>query len=127
MCSRLVNRILLGLLMLVPGILKLSVFKPSGVTGMLTNLGFPLPSLFAWILILVEIVTGLMILANWRMNIAAWPPIVILLIATVMTTDWADPQIPTILLHLVAMSGYWMLGEATCKKGSMTGAKSSKN
>lgn len=116
MCSRLVNRIVLGLLMLVPGILKLFVFKPAGVTSMLAGFGFPAPSLFAWILIIVEIATGLMILANWRMNIAAWPPIVILLVATVVTTDWADPQIPNILLHLVAITGYWMLGEDACKK-----------
>lgn len=116
MCSKLVNRIVLGLLMLVPGILKLFVFKPSGVTAMLEGLGFPAAALFAWILIILEIVTGLMILGNWRIDLAAWPPIIILLVATILTTNWSDPQLSNILLHLVAITGYWMLGEDACKK-----------
>jgi uncharacterized membrane protein YphA (DoxX/SURF4 family) len=107
-----VHRILLGLLMLIPGLLKLFVFKPSGVTGMLAGMGFPAPMFFAWILILAEIVFGVALLANWKIKYTAWPPIVILVVATLVTFPWTtlgQAQWPTVLLHLVAISGYWML------------------
>ncbi len=119
MCVKLVNRILLGLLMLVPGIVKLTVFKPSGVTSMLSGMGFPLPMFFAWILILAEIVFGIAILANWKLEYTAWPPIVILLVAVVVTMNWSSPQWSNILLHLVAASGYWMLGQGSSHGSQM--------
>ncbi len=111
MCVKLVNRILLGLLMLVPGILKLFVFKPSGVTGMLAGMGFPLPMFFAWILILAEIGFGIAILANWKLEYTTWPPIVILVVATLVTMDWSSPQWSNLLLHLVAASNFWLIGQ----------------
>lgn len=119
MCVKLVNRILLGLLMLVPGLVKLFMVKPSGVTGMLTGMGFPLPMFFAWILILAEIVFGIAILANWKLEYTAWPPIVILLVATLTTMNWSSPQWSTVLLHLVAASGYWMLAQGSSHESQM--------
>lgn len=115
MCAKLVNRILLGLLMLVPGVIKLFIFKPAGVTQMLSGLGFPIPGFFAWILILSEIIFGLAILANWKLEYTAWPPVIILVIAGLITPDWSNPQYPTILLHLVAASNYWLLASWACK------------
>lgn len=109
MCAKLVHRILLGLLMLIPGILKLFVFKPTGVSSMLAGMGFPAPMFFAWVLIVVEIVSGLAILASWKLRYMAWPPVIVMIVAILTTTDWANPQMPNILLHLVAASGYWML------------------
>ena len=63
-----VNRVLLGLLMLVPGLLKIFIMKPAAVVGMLSGFGFPVPTFFAWVLMLSEIVFGIAILANWKME-----------------------------------------------------------
>lgn len=123
MGAQLVNRILLGLLMLVPGLTKLFVFKPSGVTSMLSGLGFPAAALFAWILIIFEIGSGLAILANWKVEVAAWPPVIILITAALVTTPWSQTdkiQLSSLLLHLVAASGYWLLGQsASMRHGTM--------
>ncbi len=121
MCAKIVNRILLGLLMLVPGLIKLFVFKPTGVTSMLSGLGFPIPMFFAWVLILSEIIFGIAILANWKVEFTAWPPLIILVIGGLVTPDWSNPQWPTILLHLVVASNYWLLASWACKKDHMTG------
>lgn len=109
------NRILLGLLMLFAGLLKLFVSKPAGVTQMLSGFGFPLPMVFAWILIILEIVSGIMILANWKTKYAAWAPAVILFIAAFMaygpwkggwTKNWSS-----FFFHLIAVSNYlWLIG-----------------
>ena len=115
MCVKLVNRIILGLLMLLPGLVKLFVAKPSGVTAMLDGFGFPIPMFFAWVLMLSEIVFGIAILANWKLKYTTWPPMIILLIAILVTLPWGDGKaflmsIPTIMLHLVAITGFWLLG-----------------
>lgn len=99
----LANRILLGLVMLVPGVMKLFVVSPSGVTGMLTSLGFPMPSLLAWILIFSEIIFGLAVLANYKLRYTTIPPMIILVIAAFTASI---SSIPSILLHLVAVSNY---------------------
>lgn len=53
-----INRVLLGLVMLVPGLLKLFVTGSSGVTGMLSGIALFswAPAFWAWILILSEII-----------------------------------------------------------------------
>ena len=102
-----VNWILLGLLMVVPGALKLFVSKPSAVVGMLTGLGFPAPSFFAWILILSEILFGVLILARWNLKYTTIPPMIIMVVAG-LTVFWG--QWPGLLLHLTAAANYWMLG-----------------
>lgn len=122
MCVKLVNRILLGLLMLVPGLMKLFVMGPSAVTSMLDGMGFPVPVFFAWILILSEIVFGIAVLANWKLQYTAWPPAFILAVATLVTIPWsnlAQTQLPSVLLHLVAITNYWWLGVMTNKSGGM--------
>ena len=102
-----VNRILLGLLMLIPGCLKLFVLKPAAVVGMLGKIGFPAPTFFAWVLILSEIVFGIAILTKWKLQYSVWPPIVIMLVAG-FTTSWGNW--PLLLMHLVIASNYFMLG-----------------
>lgn len=103
-----INRILLGLVMLVPGLLKLFVIGPSAVVGMLSgNVLFSwAPSFWAWVLILSEIVFGIAILARWKLEYTVWPPIVIMLVAA-FTVAWGNW--PTFLMHLVIASNYWLL------------------
>jgi uncharacterized membrane protein YphA (DoxX/SURF4 family) len=100
------NRWLLGLLMLVPGLMKLFVMKPSAVVSMLSGIGFPAASFFAWVLILSEIVFGIAILANWKMEYSVWPPIIIMLVAA-FTVAWGNW--PTFLMHLVIASNYLLI------------------
>jgi uncharacterized membrane protein YphA (DoxX/SURF4 family) len=111
MYFKLVNRVLLGLLMLVPGLMKLLYIGPSQVAGMLSGMGFPAPTFFAWILIFAEIGSGLAILARWKLHYAVWPPVVILLVAGFVT---ASSNISSLLLHLVAASNYLLLGGCWC-------------
>ncbi len=101
------NWILLGLVMLIPGLLKLFVMKPSAVVGMLTGMGFPAPSFFAWLLIISEIVFGALILAKWKLQYTVIPPMIILVVAA-FTASWGNWA--SVLLHLVAVTGYWALG-----------------
>jgi len=113
-----VNRVLLGLLMLVSGLMKVFIIKPDNVTGMLSGIGFPAASFFAWVLILSEIVFGIAILAKWKLEYTVWPPIVILLVAafTVYTGGENGPQWSQILIHLVLVSNYWLIGTRSKNK-----------
>lgn len=104
-----VNRILLGLVMLVPGLLKLFVMKPSAIVGMLSGISLFswAPTFWAWVLILSEIVFGIAILFKWRLEHTVWPPIIILVIAS-FTAHWANWG--NMLVHLALASNYWLLG-----------------
>ena len=108
----LVNRILLGLLMLVPGLLKLLVVGPSGVTGMLSgNFLFSwAPAFWAWVLIFGEILSGIAILANWQIKYTAWVPAFILSLAIITTTiKWSaigTTGWSSVILHLIAVWSY---------------------
>lgn len=75
-----IQRIVLGLVFLIPGLGKL-MDGATGITGMLGNLGFPAAAFFGWLLVLVEIVAGLMLIVGWRVDIAAWPLVVLMLVA----------------------------------------------
>ncbi len=108
-----VNWILLGLLMLIPGLLKLFVMGPSAVVGMLSGLGFPAATFFAWVLILSEIIFGALILARWNLRYTVWPPMIILTVAA-FTANWGNWA--GMLLHLTAVSNYWLLGYSNMKK-----------
>jgi len=98
-----INWILLGLVMLIPGLLKLFVMKPAAIEGMLAGLGFPAAGVFAWILILAEIGAGVALLANWQVKHIVWLPIVILVVAT-FTAHLGN--YPNMLVHLTLASNY---------------------
>ena len=104
------NRVLLSLVMIVPGLLGLLLWKPSGVAGNLINLGFPAPLFLAWILILSEIVFGIAILVKWRLKYTVWPPIIILVVAGI-TAWWGNW--PQLIMHLVVASNFWLWGLPT--------------
>jgi len=72
-------RVVLGLLFLVPGIMK--IMAPDGIIGMLGDLGFPAPTLFGWILILSEIIFGLALVIGLKVEYAVWPLIIIMAVA----------------------------------------------
>ncbi len=112
-----VQWILLGLLMLIPGILKLVVMKPAAISSMLGGIVLFAwaPTFWAWVLILSEIVFGVLILARWNLKYTTIPPMIILAIATLFVTiKWdalAETQVGSVIFHLIGITGYWMLCE----------------
>lgn len=109
------NIILLGLLMLVPGLLKLFSSKVSGVSGMLSvNFLFSwAPMFWAVVLIIGEIGSGLAILGKWKLKYTAWIPVIILGIAvltvTIKWTNIGSTGWSSLIFHLIAISNYIML------------------
>jgi uncharacterized membrane protein YphA (DoxX/SURF4 family) len=103
------NWILLGLLMLIPGIMKIFIMGPDAVTGMLSGIALFAwaPAFWAWVLILSEIVFGVAILAKWKLKYTVIPPMVILAVAA-FTVNIGN--IPIVIMHLVVIANYWMLG-----------------
>ncbi|RZD30540.1 hypothetical protein CXT76_02370 [Candidatus Parvarchaeota archaeon] len=101
------NRLLLGGLFIFEACLKLFVIKPEGVTNIISNLGFPLPLFFAWVLILSELVFGFSVFINWRLKLTTWPLVIILVIAALSqsTGDWF-----AIIVHLILASNLLALG-----------------
>ncbi|MEK6915717.1 MAG: DoxX family protein [Nanoarchaeota archaeon] len=104
-----VHRVLLGLLMLVPGLLKLFVMGPDAIVGMLSSIALFAwaPSFWAWVLIISEIVFGIAILASWRLKHTVWPPIVIMIVAA-FSINWGNW--PSFIMHLIIVADYFMLG-----------------
>lgn len=110
--------ILLGLVMLVPGLTKLFVMGPGAVSGMLSGIVLFAwaPTLWAWILIAAEIATGILILARWNMKYTTLVPIIILAVATLFMHlklgDMASfiGSLGSVLQHLTLIAGYWLIG-----------------
>lgn len=102
-------RTMLGLLFIVPGIMKL--MNISIPTAMLDAIGFPAAGILAWILAISELVFGIAVLAGFKVKYAVWPLILVLVVATITvhipSTDpmkWID-----VLFHLVAIAGLVLL------------------
>ncbi len=100
-------RIAVGLLMLVPGLAKIA--NSTGIIGMLGKLGFPASSFFGWAIILAEIGFGAALILGWKLKYTIWPPIAILIMATLLVTI---PSFGTnsmayinLLFHLTAITG----------------------
>lgn len=102
------NRILLGLVMLVPGLMKLFVMGSTAVSEMLSGIVLFAwaPMFWAWVLILSEIVFGIAILASWKLEYAAWPPVIIMLVAAFFVAwgNWGS-----FLMHITIALNYLML------------------
>ncbi len=94
-------RITLGALFLFTGITK--ALDPNGPIGMLTNLGFPVPVLFGWVLLLAEIICGLAILIGLKARYFVWPLIIILLVA-IFTVVIPGGNMLSVIFHFVGIA-----------------------
>ena len=103
------NWVLLGLLFVVAGLLKLFSAKASGVASMLSGLGFPASGVLAWVLIVAELASGILILARWQLKYVTWIPVVVLVVAA-FTAYWGNWV--NMLLHLALASNYVVLGQS---------------
>ncbi|MBL7059325.1 DoxX family membrane protein [Candidatus Pacearchaeota archaeon] len=106
----LLNRIVLGLVMLVPGLMKLFVSGASGVSGMLSGIALFswAPMFWAWVLILAEILFGIAILAKYKLEYTVIPPVIILLVAA-FAMSWGSWG--SFFLHLAAISNLALLAK----------------
>lgn len=104
------NRIILGLLFLVAGLMKLFVIKPSGVEGMLAGFGFPAAVFFAWVLILVELLGGIALLANRKTKHASYLLIIVMVVAA-FTAYWS--QWTQMLMHIAVAANLWVIASSS--------------
>lgn len=109
MWAKKANWVLLGLVMLVAGAMKLFVMGSDAVATMLAGFGFPAATAFAWLLIVAEIGSGLLILARYKLEHVTWVPAVILVVAafTAWRWDWGN-----MLIHFALASNYVVLGQS---------------
>jgi putative oxidoreductase len=70
-CGLTVLRIVVGIVFAMHGYQKIHVFHLQGVAGMLSHLGIPLPTVFAAILITVELVGGILLITGLATRIPA--------------------------------------------------------
>lgn len=104
MIGHTILRIVIGLLFFIMGINKLS--NPDGITGMLASLGFPIAALFAWILILSEIIFGVLIFVGYKTKYTAWPLALILVVAWLLVVLPKEGISSTnSFFHLIAIAG----------------------
>ena len=113
-------RITVGLLFLVAGIGKLT--DPSKVAGMLDGLGFPAAAIFAWVLIIAEVLGGALILIGYKVKYSAWPLIVVLMIATLMVViPNGGFSSSNLYFHLIGIAG--LISIALTGPGSWAASK----
>lgn len=98
-----VLRAALGLLFVIPGVMKL--MNPAGIIGMLSNIGFPLPAFWGWLLLASEIVFGTSVLVGFKVRYTVWPLVVIMAVAiltVVLPTATSNPV--NLLFHLLTIA-----------------------
>ncbi len=97
-------RLILGLLFLLPGIMKLMDLFSTGthmVVGMLWGI-----TALAWILAIVEVLGGLAVLIGWQIKYAVWPLAIVMLGAIVLLAmGEAGIATTNLLFHLLAIAG----------------------
>ena len=113
------NLVLLGLVMLVPGLSKLFLMGPANVAGFLAGLGIPAAGVLVWVLIVSEIVSGAAILASplirgIPLKYIAWLPVVVLVVAAATTLKPYGANMPSVLLHLIAASNFAIIALGDC-------------
>lgn len=97
-------RVAIGLMFIVTGFNKVTGID--GVVGMLTGLGFPAASMFAWILALSELIFGALIFIGYKTKYTTWPLAFVLLIAE-LTVVLPNSGIGSnnSFFHLIAIAG----------------------
>ena len=87
-------RIGLGILFFAAGLMKLFTAGVGGISGFLSSLGFPLATIFAVILIAVEIICGALLIIGWQTKWASFllGIVIIVAILTVQIKNLAGDQ-----------------------------------
>jgi len=97
-------RVVIGLMFVFAGFAKVTGIE--GVVGLLTGIGFPVATFFAWILALSELIFGALIFIGFRTKYTTWP------LAFVLFVAWMTVVIPSdgisstnSFFHLTAIAG----------------------
>lgn len=102
MLGHTILRVTLGLLFALSGYRKL--MNPEGVVTMLTGIGFPAATFFAWLLLLSELIFGLAVLVGFKVKYTAWPLVLVLLVAEVAIVIPKQGILSTSsLFHIISM------------------------
>lgn len=107
-----VNTFLLAALILYAGISKLFIRGVDGVIGMLTNAGFFLPVFFAWVLIIAEIGSGILLFTGWKKKYVVIVPAIVMTVAA-FTMAWGNWQ--SFIQHLVLATNFLLVGYISYK------------
>ena len=102
-------RIGIGGIFLTTGIMK--IMNPPMVVGMLESMGFPGPTFWAWLLILVEILCGASVLVGFKLKWTTIPLAIVMLVAISTASNIMVP-----LMNAVILSGLvslWLSGPGT--------------
>ena len=98
---KIIHRILLGLLMLIPGITKIFLWIIRDSVEILSS--FPFPIFTTWFLIVFEIIIGILIISNWKLKLSIIPAIIILIVSA-FTVHLDDPL--RIFMHFIFIFDY---------------------
>lgn len=107
-------RIGIGGLFVIAGIMKL--MNPAMIVGMLETLGFPGPSFWAWLLILVELLCGAAVLTGFKLKYSTVPLAVVMFVAIFVSLD----QVSIVLNNSVFLAGLislWLSGPGAWSLG----------
>lgn len=107
-----ISTYLLAALMLYAGINKLFLRGIDGVIGMLTGAGFFLPVILAWILVIAEIGSGIMLFTEFYKKYVVLVPAFIMLVITftIALGNWQS-----MIQHLALGSTYILVGYISYK------------
>jgi len=112
-------RVVLGLLFVFQGYRKL--MNPEGVVSMLTGIGFPIPMVFAWILLLSELIFGALLLIGFKVKYTAWPLAFILLVAEItVVIPWQGLTSVNSFFHVISIIALIALATAGPTKWSVS-------
>ncbi len=107
-----ISTYLLAALMLYAGINKLFIRGIDGVINMLTGAGFFLPVFLAWVLVIAEIGSGIMLFTGLYKKYVVLVPAFIMLVIT-FTTAFGNYQ--SMIQHLALGSTYILVGYLSYK------------
>ena len=113
-------RITIGLMFVYSGTLKL--LNPAGPVGLLTKIGFPMPTIWAWILLLSELIFGLFVFLGFKVKYTVWHLVIIMIVAiTTVIIPNSNGNYGSLFLHLVATVG--LIGLSLMGPGKMAVGK----
>ena len=99
-------RIPLGLMFVIIGLIKIQ--DPSGISGFLGSIGFPISMFFAYLMFLTEIIFGLSILIGYKVKYTVWPLVALLFFAVILviipSTQFNPASIAVLGMHILSIT-----------------------
>ncbi len=94
-------RIGISIVFIIMGLKKL--IHPSSIIGLLTTIGFPIPTILGWVVLLSELIFGTAVLLGYRVKYAVWPLVIILVVALITVVIPSKDQL-NILWHITGIA-----------------------